>query len=120
MRSAGRVDPSAQTGTDSAPARLHRPLRLAVTAVEVLAAAALVVLAVALWGRGTVLTETDGAELTRIEGRWWGVAVAAVVLGGFLVLDAVRHALLAVRTRPRRAGAAESEVTGPPPPPARG
>ncbi|OLF07103.1 hypothetical protein BLA60_28190 [Actinophytocola xinjiangensis] len=90
------------------PAALHRPWRALVAVVELALAGGLVFAAFWAWPRGfsTILTVTsEGREVVadRIHGNWLATAIGFGALGALLVVDAVRQAALAVRTRPRQA-----------------
>jgi hypothetical protein len=69
----------------------NRRPALAVAAVEVLSATVLVALAVRWWYRGMVVTEFAGAQLFRVDGRWWAAAVLGATVAGLLLIDAVRR-----------------------------
>lgn len=71
-----------------ATATRRRPLR---AAAEVLAAIVLAGIAWWCWHRGVIVTIRRGAALTRIEGRWWAIAVGAATLAGVLLLAAARR-----------------------------
>ncbi len=80
-----------------------------IAAVEVLPAAALVVVAVRWWYRGMVVpTETcvpgGCAELFQVDGRWWSAAVLGVTVAGLLLIDAARRAAVPLRQRGVGAG----------------
>ncbi|QUH05283.1 hypothetical protein HUO13_34930 [Saccharopolyspora erythraea] len=86
------------------PAPLHQPWRGVVAAAEVVVAVLLVLLAWWVWGKAAVsipLPVDSGVAdaSTRLIGSRIGMAVAVATLAGLLVLDAGRHAVLAVRTR---------------------
>ena len=85
---------------------LNRPVRGIVAAAEVAVAGALVLVAVWVWSRATVPVELTPAEnpaiprfATRMSGTWAAAAVGAGLLAGLCLLDAVRQAMLALRTR---------------------
>jgi hypothetical protein len=103
--------PSEQRPGHAAP-RLHRPRRGWVALLEVVLAV------VAVWGAGrafsagtaqVTMTLTDGTTLTSVRyfGNWLTGSVALGTLAGLLLLDAVREALLAIRTRHKPARRAE-------------
>jgi hypothetical protein len=83
-----------------APARSFRPWRAAAALGDVVAAVVLSILAWWCWQRGMIVTIRDGIELSRIDGRWAASAIGVATLSGLLLLDAGRHALLAVRPAP--------------------
>jgi hypothetical protein len=92
-----------------------RPVRWLIAVAEVAAAVALAVLAVWAWRRATIPVELPDFDnpaiphtVSRMSGPWAGAAVAAAAVAGMLLVDAVRHAVLA-----RRAGAPDR--TAPPP-----
>lgn len=91
------------------PDALNQPWRGLVAVGEVLLAAAAVVVGVLCWQRGIVRIQTpvQGGqrvlESTVHYGNWSSAAIGLVVLAAILVLDAIRQALLAVRTRQRPA-----------------
>lgn len=92
---------------DAGPsARLNKPWRALVAVVEVVLAAAGVWFAVVCWHAGIVTVVTtagDGAVLT--SHRYFGGLMAASlgigIVAAILLVDAVRQAMLAVRTRPK-------------------
>jgi hypothetical protein len=91
---------------------LHQPKRWLIAAGEVVAIVLLAWLAVWCWNRGIVKLAypIDGREpliSTRYHGNWLGTAVGALTLAVILGLDAVRQALLALRTRPQKAAEAD-------------
>jgi hypothetical protein len=69
----------------------RRPLRVAATVVEVLAALMLAGLAWWCWHRGVIVTVRRGVAMNRIDGRWWAIATGVATLAGLLLLDAGRH-----------------------------
>ncbi|WP_146107948.1 hypothetical protein V5P93_006936 [Actinokineospora auranticolor] len=92
------------------PAResaLNQPRRAVIAAVELVVAAALVWLALWLYGRGTPelskIAERPDLDFRHYAGNWIGGAVLAGTLALLLLLDAGRQLALAVRTRRRRA-----------------
>jgi hypothetical protein len=83
---------------------LNRPARWLIAAAEVAAAGALAVLTVWAWRRAMIpveLPEFDNPAIpryvSRMSGPWAAAAVGAATVAGLLVLDAVRHAVLALR-----------------------
>ena len=88
------------------PQGLNQPWRGWVAAAEVVLAAAAVVVGILCWHRGfnQIVTPIAGRSplvSTVLYGNWAAGAIGLVVLGGFLVLDALRQTFLAVRTRQR-------------------
>jgi hypothetical protein len=87
---------------------LHQPWRLAVAAVEVVAAALAVRYALVLWQHGVthMVTPLGGGRpplvSTIFYGNWMTFAIALVTVAAFVLLDGIREVLLAVRTRTRR------------------
>ncbi|WP_153278813.1 hypothetical protein [Saccharothrix syringae] len=84
--------------------KLHQPKRAFVAAGEVVLGVLLVLAAAWCWQRGVVhqsYPTQDGRSLaaTRYHGNWIGTAVALGTATGVLLLDAVRQAVLAFRTR---------------------
>ncbi|MBW4715855.1 hypothetical protein [Saccharothrix obliqua] len=91
------------------PPKLHQPKRAIAAAGEVVAAVALVLLAAWCWQRGIVrysypLDDHPPLESTRYLGNWIGGAIGLGTVAGVLLLDAVRQAVLAIRTRGRQQG----------------
>jgi hypothetical protein len=88
---------------------LNEPWRGLVALGELVLAAAAVLVGVLCWHRGIVRIDTPvgGGQpplvSTVFYGNWMGGAVGLVTVGAFLVLDAVRETLLALRTRQRPA-----------------
>lgn len=102
------LEPDADRSAEAEPGGpgLSQPLRWLVAAAEVLAAAALVVLAVWAWRRSTIpveLPQYDNPAIPAYSSRQSGpmvaLAVGAALACGVLLLDAAREALLAVRGR---------------------
>ncbi|MEU8413689.1 hypothetical protein AB0C24_12920 [Amycolatopsis japonica] len=93
---------------DSRPAaRLHKPLRAVVGAVELILAALAVWGAFACWKAGVVpvvitYTETTTLESQRYFGGPLAGAIGLGVLAAILVVDAIRQFLLAVRAKGRK------------------
>ena len=89
------------------PGRLHRPVRAAVAAAELVAAGLAVWGAFWAWPHGFATITTvvgDGTTLDsqRVFGNWLAGAIAFGTVAAVLVLDAVREVVLAVRARPKR------------------
>ncbi|MEU9689649.1 hypothetical protein [Amycolatopsis japonica] len=93
---------------DSRPAaRLHKPLRAVVGAVELILAALAVWGAFACWKAGVVPVVITYSETTTLESqRYFGGPLAGAiglgVLAAILVVDAIRQFLLAVRAKGRK------------------
>ncbi|RSN37329.1 hypothetical protein DMC61_04575 [Amycolatopsis sp. WAC 04169] len=93
---------------DSRPAaRLHKPLRAVVGAVELVLAALAVWGAFACWKAGVVPVVITYGEATTLESqRYFGGPLAGAiglgVLAAILVVDAIRQFLLAVRAKGRK------------------
>ncbi len=93
---------------DSRPAaRLHKPLRAVVGAVELILAALAVWGAFACWKAGVVPVVITYGEATTLESqRYFGGPLAGAiglgVLAAILVVDAIRQFLLAVRAKGRK------------------
>ncbi|GAA2663282.1 MULTISPECIES: hypothetical protein [Actinosynnema] len=91
--------------TEAPGPALHQPRRALTAAAELLGAVLLLVAASWTWDRGIRHYSYDAGpdlpqlESTRYFGNWIGGAVVLGVLAGLLVLDAVRQAVLAVRTK---------------------
>jgi hypothetical protein len=86
------------------PARLNKPWRGLVAAVEVVLAAVAVWGVFWFWSGASVqvaTTSDDGAVLVsqRLFGGMLAAAIGLGILSGILLVDAVRQLLLAVRTR---------------------
>ncbi|UVS82294.1 hypothetical protein [Actinokineospora sp. UTMC 2448] len=85
---------------------LNQPRRGVVAAIEVVAAAGLVALALWLWNRGVVVTtplaERPDLEFTEYAGDLVALSVASGTAAALTLLDAVRNLVLAVRARPKR------------------
>ena len=91
------------------PPQLNQPLRAVVAVAEVLLFVGLMLVTVWAWGNATVqvpLPPSDNPAIPPVasstDGRWMAAAVGMALLGGLLLLDAVRQTLLAVRTGGRR------------------
>lgn len=89
------------------PARLNKPWRGLVAAVEVVLAAVAVWGVFWFWSGASVQVSTtsdDGAVLVsqRLFGGMLAAAIGLGILAGILLVDAVRQLLLAVRTRARK------------------
>jgi len=89
------------------PARLNKPWRGLVAALEVVLAALAVWGAFRFWGGASVQVSTtseDGAVLVsqRLFGGMLAAAIGLGILAGILLVDAVRQLALAVRTRARK------------------
>jgi len=88
--------------------RLNQPMRAMVGLVELVLAAATVLLGVWCWHHasiGFVYPIGSGQpplSSTRLLGNWAGAAVGLCTVAGLLVLDALRQFLLAARARHRR------------------
>jgi len=88
-------------------ARLNQPWRGLVAAGELLLAAAAVIVGVLCWHRGvtTMVTPLGPGQpplvSTIFYADWMASAIGLVLVAAVLVLDAVRQALLAIRTRRR-------------------
>ncbi|OLR91164.1 hypothetical protein [Actinokineospora bangkokensis] len=82
----------------------HQPWRGVVAGVEALVVVGLGVVAWWLWDRGTPLSSpVEGRPdllFHGFDGPWVAGAVGAAALAGLVLVDAVRQAVLAVRTRP--------------------
>ncbi|HEX4700917.1 MAG TPA: hypothetical protein VH352_02210 [Pseudonocardiaceae bacterium] len=93
--------------TRPGPARLHQPWRGFVALGEAVLAAAATVVGVLCWHRGvtTMVTPLGPGQpplvSTIFYGGWMAAGIGLITVAAFLVLDAVRQALLAVRTRRR-------------------
>ncbi|OXM53323.1 hypothetical protein [Amycolatopsis alba] len=108
------IDLPQPTGADLWPpedtrreARLHKPLRALVGAVEVILAALAVWGAFACWKAGVVPVVITYSETTTLESqRYFGGplagAIGLVVLAAILLVDAIRQFLLAVRAKGRK------------------
>ncbi|MEU5691480.1 hypothetical protein [Actinosynnema sp. NPDC020468] len=86
---------------------LHQPRRTLIAAGEVVGAVLLAFAVVWCWDRGVVhlsypVADHAPLESTRYHGNWIGAAVAIATVGGVLLLDAVRQAVLGLRTRDRK------------------
>jgi hypothetical protein len=105
------------TGVTAAVPSLHQPKRALIAAGEVVAVVLLAFVAHWCWQRGVVRLSypvDNGAPLTstRYHGNWIGGSMALVTVAAILLLDVIRQAVLAVRTRPRKSPekAAEPDV----------
>jgi hypothetical protein len=92
---------------ETPPAKLHRPWRALIAAVEVILAAVAIWLAFEFWDLGVktlTVNLTDGTVLTstRYLGSWIAGAIGLGMLAALLLVDAVREVLLAVRAKHRR------------------
>ncbi|RSM65844.1 hypothetical protein DMH03_01465 [Amycolatopsis sp. WAC 01376] len=108
------IDLPQPTGADLWPpedtrrnARLHKPLRAVVGAVELILAALSVWGAFACWKAGVVPVVITYGETTTLESqRYFGGPLAGAiglgVLAAILVVDAIRQFLLAVRAKGRK------------------
>lgn len=108
------IDLPQPTGADLWPpedtrpaARLHKPLRAVVGAVELILAALAVWGAFACWKAGVVPVVITYSETTTLESqRYFGGPLAGAiglgVLAAILVVDAIRQFLLAVRAKGRK------------------
>ncbi|MFI6301266.1 hypothetical protein ACIBCH_05320 [Amycolatopsis thailandensis] len=108
------IDLPQPTGADLWPpedtlpaARLHKPLRALVGAVELILAALAVWGAFACWKAGVVPVVITYNETTTLESqRYFGGPLAGAiglsVLAAILVVDAIRQFLLAVRAKGRK------------------
>lgn len=108
------IDLPQPTGADLWPpedarpsARLHKPLRALVGAVELILAALAVWGAFACWKAGVVPVLITYGETTTLESqRYFGGPLAGAiglgVLAAILVVDAIRQFLLAVRAKGRK------------------
>jgi hypothetical protein len=89
------------------PPGLNQPWRGFVAAGEVVLAVVAVVFGVVCWHKGITTMVTplgNGAPPLRSTiflGNWMAAGIGLVVVASFLVLDALRQVLLAVRTRRR-------------------
>lgn len=95
-----------ESRTEPGVPALHRPRRALVAVGEVVLAALLVAAAAWCWERGVLrytypLPDHPPLESTRFKGNWIGAAAGLATIAGVLVLDAVRQAVLALRTRGR-------------------
>ncbi|SFW48277.1 hypothetical protein [Amycolatopsis australiensis] len=89
------------------PARLHKPWRTLVAAVEVVLAVAAGWAATLCWHSAvaTVVTHTDDGATLESHRYFGGLLAAAIGLGtvaAILLVDAVRQLALAVRARHRK------------------
>lgn len=101
---ATREMPAQGTATTAAGARLHRPWRALVAAIELVLAAVAVWLAFVVWSHAiTEITTMTGSDkevtLTRYHGDVIAGAIGLGTLAAVLVLDAIRELMLAVRTK---------------------
>jgi hypothetical protein len=93
---------------ETGPVRLNQPWRFAIAAGEVVVAAVAVVFSVLCWHRGvtTMVTPLGNGQpplvSTIFYGNWMAAGVGLVTLAAFLVLDAIRETILAIRTKARR------------------
>lgn len=82
---------------------LNQPRRGLIAAVEAVAAAGLVVLALWLWNLGVVrvspLPDRPELEFTQLSGDLVALSIAAGAAAALALLDALRNTVLAVRTR---------------------
>ena len=107
MTAAEQPAPVVAGRRDDQPSGLHQPWRGLVALGELVLAAAAVLAGVLCWHRGfgSIVTPIGGGRpplvSTVLYGNWAAGAIGLCVLGAFLVLDAVRQLLLAVRTRRR-------------------
>lgn len=106
MSQPAAVPASTESPSPARPGRLNQPWRGLVAAVEVLLAVALAFAAVWSWRQGIVTVEYPPYQhgqppqvVTRYFGNWVAGGIALAVLAGFAVIDAVRQAVLAVRSR---------------------
>lgn len=89
------------------PAKLNQPWRGLVAAGEAVLATAAAVVAVLCWHRGvtTMVTPLGPGQpplvSTIFYADWMAFAIGLVLVATLLVLDALRQALLAIRTRRR-------------------
>ncbi|MFT7836296.1 hypothetical protein Q5530_09100 [Saccharothrix sp. BKS2] len=95
---------TAESQTVPESPRLHQPKRAFIAAGEVLLGVLLVLAAVWCWQRGVEhhsypVPDHEPLGATRYRGNWIGLAVALSTVAGVLVLDAVRQAVLATRSR---------------------
>jgi len=99
------------TAEDADGPHPHRQLdgrtRWLLAGAEVVAGACLLVIAVWAWQRASIpvrLPDSDNPVIpdftSRLSGPWAAAAFVAATVTGLLVLDAVRHAVLAARGQP--------------------
>lgn len=89
-------------------AGLNRPYRWVIVGVEVVLTAALVVTAVLLWRDvhyHIAYTAESGRKLlsTRMRGDLAGACIGLCLIAAFVLLDAIRQTVLAMRARHRKA-----------------
>jgi hypothetical protein len=86
---------------------LNQPWRAVVALAEVVVAVVAVLISTACWRHGIVqlVTPVGGGKPPLVSavfyGNWMSGAIGLCVLASFLVVDAVRQILLALRTRNR-------------------
>lgn len=96
--------------------KLHRPWRGWVALIEVILAGVALWFAFPVWEAGVktlTVQLSDGAVLTstRYLGNWITASIGLGLLAALLLIDAVRQALLAIRTK-HRAKPREDEPEG--------
>lgn len=86
--------------------RMHQPWRGIVAVVELVLAVALAFAAAWSWRHGVVTITFPPfqqgqapLEVTRYFGNWIAGGIALAVVAGFALIDAVRQAILATRSR---------------------
>lgn len=104
-----RIPAASPDPTFGRTARLHQPWRGLVAFGEAVLAAAATVVGILCWHRGvtTMVTPLGPGQpplvSTIFYGSWMAGGIGLITVATFLVLDAFRQAVLAVRTRRRPA-----------------
>jgi hypothetical protein len=105
--------PAPPETTTASPASLHQPWRAAVALAELLVGAGAVWLAFYCWslapvGVTTVLGDGTRLDSTDYIGHWQAAAIGLGTVAAVLLLDAIRHTVLAVRARPLKSKGANT------------